>query len=166
MKAHLQEVNKGGTEEKICPENGSVIREALILISLDRIMLPILHIILSVVRKLWDNLVTDIHNVESNWSQEIKMLTEAHDNLAKHASILAERKENVFSNYKTAEQQQQETKKLFIAAKNQLPPLSTAELCLIQVQYELLHLKLKDVLTEKKKINCNEIDFYATLVRI
>jgi hypothetical protein len=47
---------------------------------------------------------------------------------------LVERKENVYSNYKTAEKQQQETKPGFIAAKNQSPPLSTAELCSIQVQ--------------------------------
>jgi hypothetical protein len=153
MKEHLQEVNKGcsvAQKKKYAQKNGSVIREALIPISLDQIMLPILHIILGVVRKLWDNLVADIHDVESNWSQEIKMLTEARENLAKHASILAQRKENVFSNYKTAEKQQQETKQLFIAAKNQSPPLSTAELFSIQVQYELLHLKLKDALTEKK----------------
>jgi hypothetical protein len=68
------------------------------------------------------------------------MLAEAHDKLAKHASILAERKENVFNNCKTAEKQQQETKKLFIAAKNQSPPLSAAELSSIQVQYERLRL--------------------------
>ena len=54
---------------------------------------------------------------------------------------------------------------LFNTAKNQLPPLSAAELSSIQVQYELLHLKAKDALTEKKKINCNEMDFYATLVK-
>jgi hypothetical protein len=81
------------------PARIPVFSQVLIPISLDRIMLPILHIILGVVRKLWDNLVADIHDVESNWSQEIKMLMEAHDNLAKHASILAQRKENVFSNY-------------------------------------------------------------------
>ena len=83
MKAHLQEVNKGcsvAQKKKYAQKNGSVIREVLIPISLDRIMLPILHIILGVVRKLWDNLVADIHDVESNWSQEIKMLTEARDN--------------------------------------------------------------------------------------
>ncbi len=68
-------------------------------------MLPILHIILGVARKLMYNLVADIHDIESNWSQEIKMLARARDSLAKHASILAERKENVFNNQRTTENQ-------------------------------------------------------------
>jgi hypothetical protein len=120
MITHLEEVSKRSSiaqKKKLAQKNGSVIREALILISLDRIMLPILHIILGVVRKLWDNLVVDIHDIESNWSQEIKMLAEARDNLAKHASILAERKENVFNNHRTIEKQQQETKMLFNTEK-------------------------------------------------
>jgi hypothetical protein len=87
------------TYPETMPARIPVFSQVLIPISLDRIMLPILHIILGVVRKLWDNLVADIHDVERNWSQEIKMLMEAHDNLAKHASILSQSKENVFSNY-------------------------------------------------------------------
>ncbi len=55
MKAHLQDVNKGSSiaqKKKYAQKNGPVIREALIPINLDHIMLPILHIILGVVRKL------------------------------------------------------------------------------------------------------------------
>lgn len=85
----LQEVNKGASlaqKKRLAQKNGSVIRESLIPISLDRVMLPILHIILGIVKKLWDNLVQDVHAVEQKECEEICMLIEACDNLEKHAS--------------------------------------------------------------------------------
>mmetsp|Transcript_5390 Transcript_5390/g.7945 ORF Transcript_5390/g.7945 Transcript_5390/m.7945 type:complete len:86 (-) Transcript_5390:1069-1326(-) len=61
--SQLAEVAKGSTltdKRKRAKRNGSVIQEPLIPISFDRIMLPILHIILGIIKKLWDNLQSTI----------------------------------------------------------------------------------------------------------
>jgi hypothetical protein len=166
MQKNLEQVNKGvslAQKKRAAQTNGSVIREPLIPISMDRVMLPILHIILGVVKKLWDNLVAEIHALESGSCVEIKMLIEARDNLAKHTSILAEIKEQVYNNYSIIEKQRKETSRLYTGAKNQ--STSAIELQSIQIQYELLRLKAKEAEEKKKKVNAKEIDFYATMVK-
>lgn len=99
MLIHLEEVNKGTSL------NGSVIREALIPINLNRVMLPILHIILGTVKKLWDNLIEDIHALEQKECPEVCMMLEARDNLSRHTTILAEVKEQVFNEFSIADKQ-------------------------------------------------------------
>jgi hypothetical protein len=49
----------------------------------------------------WDNLVKELHMLEQDSCRELKMLIEAHDNLAKHTSLLAEVKEQAFNEYST-----------------------------------------------------------------
>jgi hypothetical protein len=107
MPIHL-EVNKGTSlaqKKKLAQKNGSVIREALIPINLNRVMLPILHIFLGTVKKLWDNLIEDIHALEQKECPEVCMMLEARDNLSRHTAILAEVKEQVFNEFSIADKQ-------------------------------------------------------------
>jgi hypothetical protein len=75
-------------------------------------MLPVLHIVLGVVKKIWDNLMKCIQALELKQCKEISMLKEAHENLTRHLSNLMEKKELLTNEYKTAEKQRKDTYKM------------------------------------------------------
>ncbi len=81
------------SKKKLAPLHGSVINHPLIPTAFERIMLPVLHIVLGIVKKLWDNLVQCIQQLESKQCKDIFMLKEAHENFARHVSNLMERKD-------------------------------------------------------------------------
>jgi len=165
--AHLTEVKKGNTlkeKRKLAKENGSVFQEPLISICFDRIMLPILHIILRVMKKLWDNLESAIHRIEIKEYKEIKMLLEAPDNLSRHLLKLAESKDQVLQEFSTAEEQWREAHQNYSVVRKMIPPLSDDELSELMEQYIETWEKKADAAERKKKFNNDEIDFYATLI--
>jgi hypothetical protein len=156
MLLQLEAVNKGDSlaqKKKIAQRNGSVIREALIPINLDRVMLPILH------------LIEDIHKMEQKECPEVCMMLEARDNLSRHTSILVEVKEQVFNDFSIADKQRQETLKLYNEARKITPPLPAQELRRIEVQYDYMKMKAKDAEEKKKAINSKEINCYAAIVK-
>ncbi len=148
---------------KLAPLNGSVINKPLIPISFDRVLLPVLHIVLGIVKKIWDNLVKCIQALELKQCKEISMLKEAHENLACHLSNLMEKKELPTNEYKTAEKQCKDTYKMWIDAKAEQPRLSL-EINELQQQYMAALSRQKVADAARKQINSRAFDAYSKLV--
>jgi hypothetical protein len=128
-------------------------------------MIPVLHLILGIVKKLWDNLVSCIHDIECKNCKEISMLMDAHENLACHVSNLIEKKEIAVAELKSAEKQRKDTYKILMDAKMQQPPVSNEEEAKLKRQY-MVALQRQKVATElRKQINVKAIDSYSALVK-
>ncbi len=142
--ASILQVPSWNAQRNLAPFNGSVINNLLIPISFDRVMLPVLHIVIEVVKKIWDSMVKCIQALELRQCKEISMLKEAHKNLACHVSNLMEKRELLANEYKAAEKQRKDTYKLWIDAKADQPRLSL-EIKELQQQY-------RAVLSRQKKL--------------
>ena len=76
-------------------------------------MLPVLHLVLGITKKLWDNLVGDIQCFESTSCLDQKMLAEANENLARYVTELKEKKKLVDEEFKISEAQCSEMYKVY-----------------------------------------------------
>jgi len=146
-------------KRKLAKENRSVFQEPLIPICFDRIMLPILHIILGVMKKLWDNLESTIHSIEIKECKEIKMLLKARDNLSRHLLKLAESRDQVLQQFSTVEEQWREAHQNYSVGRTMIPPFSNDELFELKEQYIEMRAKKADTAEREKKLDNDEIDF-------
>ena len=81
-------------KKMLAPVNGSVMNEPLIPVALDQIMVPMLHMILSILKgKIWDELVDDIHLLDCSNSTTMKTVVQACNNLLGHVAQLCNEQE-------------------------------------------------------------------------
>ena len=99
-------------------------------------MLPVLHIILGITKKLWENIVVDLQCSESDSYLEKLMISEARDNLAWYIAKIKSEKAMTDETYNLCEAQWAEMNKLFNAMKWHQPPATAQELLNLQHSYK------------------------------
>jgi hypothetical protein len=102
-------------------------REPLIPIDFSRVMLAVLHVIIGITMSLYMNLVSDIQEVESEYLAELRLLSEARDNLTLYIAKGQKEREKVKQHLKNVEEKRANFHKLKEALRKQVSPTASKE---------------------------------------